>query len=62
MFSKLNHLTDFICDALRYKMVVEFVRFQTALDKLLHLERDIARKQSISTLTNIYVYKRKTNK
>ena len=39
---------------------VEFVRFQTALDELLRLEKDLARKQSISTLTNRYVYRGKT--
>jgi hypothetical protein len=39
---------------------VEFVRFQTALDELLRLEKNIARKQSISTLANRYVYAGKT--
>jgi hypothetical protein len=39
---------------------VEFVRFQTALDELLRLERNLARKQSITTLANQYVYKGKT--
>jgi len=39
---------------------VEYVRFQTALDGLLHLERNIAKNQSISTLSNRYVYKGKT--
>jgi hypothetical protein len=38
---------------------VEFVRFQTALDELLRLERTMIRKQSISTLANRYVYKGK---
>ncbi|CAF1012318.1 unnamed protein product [Adineta steineri] len=38
---------------------VEFVRFQAALDELLRLERNILRKQSISTLANRYVYKGK---
>lgn len=38
---------------------VEFVRFQTALDDLLRLEKDLARKQSISTLVNRYVYRGK---
>ena len=39
---------------------VEFVRFQTALDELLRLEQLIARKQSISTLSNRYIYRGKT--
>ena len=41
---------------------VEFVRFQTALDDLLRLEKDLARKQSISTITNRYVYRGKITK
>ncbi|CAF4552291.1 unnamed protein product, partial [Rotaria sp. Silwood2] len=42
---------------------VEFVRFQAALDDLLHLERNLARKQSVSTFATRHVYKRKpTNK
>lgn len=40
---------------------VEYVRFQNALDELLRLERDLAKKRSISTLSSRYVFKGKTN-
>lgn len=38
---------------------VEYVRFQTALDGLLRLEKELAKTQSISTLSNRYIYKGK---
>lgn len=38
---------------------VEFVRFQTALDELLRLEKDLARKQSIATIATRYIYRGK---
>jgi hypothetical protein len=58
----INHLrNDCRKQGLRLSFV-EFVRFQTALDELIHLERNIARNQSISATANRYVYReRRTN-
>ncbi|CAF4559410.1 unnamed protein product [Rotaria sp. Silwood1] len=41
---------------------VEFVRFQAALDELLHLEKSLTKKQSVSTSATRYVFKRKPTK